>query len=289
MGLSVVAVMATGTALQGFAILLTVWRLWYRLSMQRFWCDDGWALFAMVCGMICLIADWVIFRAPPEESIIGDWVATITFICVIWAVRMSLLCTIARLMPPSKRCSHVLVGITALFALIFCGLLVQNIYRCLSGCYYLPSGTPSCPFYVIMAIYELTVDVLSDAILVALPLRILWAIKLRRKRHRKMVLTAFSSSIIISLVSIFRTTCRLMELPFLVLIGAELELASCHVVCSLLVVVTYLDRWLGNDSCDEETSRHGSDCPSQEYSMHLTTVDLERSSGYDTNSEIDPS
>ncbi|KAH7905432.1 hypothetical protein BJ138DRAFT_1072762, partial [Hygrophoropsis aurantiaca] len=270
----VVAVMATGTTMQGLAILLTGWRLWYRLSIRRFGCDDAWALIAMVCGIMCPVADWVRFRAPPERSMNGYWVSTITFACVVWAVRMSLLCSIARLMPPCKRTSHILAGITVFFALIFCGLLVQKIYKCRSGWYY-QSGTLTCPFSSIMAIYELAVDVVSDAILAALPLRILWTIKLRRKRQRKMVLTTFSSSIIISLVSTFRTTCRLMELPSLLLIGVQLELVSCHVVCSILVVVTYLDRRLGNgEESEEETSEHESDYPSQSYSLHLTTVDL---------------
>ncbi|KAH7915915.1 hypothetical protein BJ138DRAFT_825953 [Hygrophoropsis aurantiaca] len=287
---STVAVMATGTALQGLAIFLTAWRLWYRLSTQRFWCDDAWALIAVVCGIMCRIAAWVRCRPSYETSVVGYWIATITFVCVIWAVRMSLLCSIARLMPPSKRTSHVLAGIIVLFALMFCGLLVQNIFKCRSSWYYLPSGTLNCPYSDIMAIYELTIDVLSDVILVALPLRILWAIKLRHERHRKVVFTTFSSNIIISFVSIFRTTCRLKGLSFLVLIGSELQLVCCDVVCSLLVAVTYLDSRLGNgDESDEETSGRGSDCPSQRYSTHLTTVDLEQPSGYEANSEIDSS
>ncbi|KAH7922126.1 hypothetical protein BV22DRAFT_1037839 [Leucogyrophana mollusca] len=283
-------VMATSAALQGLAILLTIWRLCYRISIRRFFWDDGWAATSMLCDMGFLISDWVRLKVcirSHEASMIVYWVYAIGFECSVWTARMSILCSITRLMPSSKHSRRITLIFATLFALMWCGVVVQIVHKCDSGRSYLPSGAVMCPFSSVFDVYELAIDVVSDAILVVLPLRLLWDVKLPRQSQRRLILSSFSTSMAVSIISVFRTTCRLMKLTPLVFVSAELELVVCLVVCNLLVFATYIDRRLRKheeDGNPETDDAHG-DYPSQDSpvtSMHLTTVDLEDRGGFGT-------
>ncbi|KAH7928865.1 hypothetical protein BV22DRAFT_1126223 [Leucogyrophana mollusca] len=289
---AMLAVMATSTVLQALAILLTVWRLWYRVSIRRFAWDDGWAAASMLCDIGFLITDWFRLKGciwSCKYSIFVYWVYSIGFECSIWAARMSILCSIMRLMAPSKRSRRISVICITLFALMWCGIVVQTVLKCGSGWFYGSTGAIWCPFSLVVDIYELAIDVVSDAILVALSLRLLWSVKLPHKSQRRMILCSFSTSMAVSFVSVFRTTVRLNHITFLVFIGAELELVVCLVVCNLLVLVTYIDCRLRRSEEDgsSDTEDTGGVYPTQDspVTTRLTTVDLDYYSGFVTRAD----
>ena len=69
-------------------------------------------------------------------------------------------------------------------------------------------------------------DCISDAILIALPVRLLWGMNLPTKR-RRMIIAIFSSSIIVTTASIFRAVSQMMSLTSLVGVATDLEVRLC--------------------------------------------------------------
>ncbi|KAH7929008.1 hypothetical protein BV22DRAFT_160948 [Leucogyrophana mollusca] len=258
------------TVLQGLAILLTCFRLWHRISIRRFGREDTWAAVALLCGAACLISGSVYLSGSHETAIIAFWVYLFAFPCVVWAVRMSILYSITRLIPSSTSSSRIALGFSAFFVLLWALLVMQKAYKCSNVCWY-NSPSITCQLPHSMYIYELATDVVSDMILVALPFRMLWNINLPEKIQRRLILSVFSTSIVVSFASIFRAVCRVMELHSLVQAASECEVIFCLVVCNLLVAVMYFYRILkteGESESDEGTRTSAA-------SVTFTTVDLE--------------
>ncbi|KAH7915179.1 hypothetical protein BJ138DRAFT_172412 [Hygrophoropsis aurantiaca] len=263
------------TILQLFGMSLTLFRLWHRVSIRRFWWEDWWAALASFCGALCLISDWVhVTTSIPKVSSISCWVYFFSFACTVWAVRMSLLFSVARLIYPEKNARRILMGGSIVFALLWGSIIFERAYICGSDLSWYNSPSRSCTLPASMDIYELVADVISDTILVILPLRLLWHIKLPTKSQRRMILCIFSSTIIISLASLFRAVNRLSRANFLVLTASELEVAFCLIVCNLLVAVTYFYRIFKRDHENGPSSVESDDYDYPIPTQYLTTIDL---------------
>ncbi|KAG8216326.1 hypothetical protein J3R82DRAFT_6397 [Butyriboletus roseoflavus] len=131
-----------------------------------------------------------------------------------------------------------------------------------------------CPMPTWLALSEVCTDALSDAILVALPLRLLWRVKLPLDQ-RIMVLSVFSTSILVSAVSVAHTAYLMHPVIFTGGFTASMESAVSLIVCNLLVVVTFLYRVIRNG---RDLTAGLSDKDSG-LSNGLTTVDLNLSGG----------
>ncbi|KAH7924088.1 hypothetical protein BV22DRAFT_1166654, partial [Leucogyrophana mollusca] len=215
-----------GTVLQILAIVLAFFRLYHRLAIRRFWWDDTWAAVALLCGINCVVCNLLTTFATDREALIAYWIYNFSFTGVIWAVRMSILFSITRLIHPSKTSRQIAFSVSALFVLLASGLVAWKIYNCAYDLSWEKVHFAGCPFPSPMAIYQLSTDVISDSILVALPLNMLWNIKLPQKRQRKMILSIFSTSIVISFISISRAVCRLLRLSYATYITGIVEV-SC--------------------------------------------------------------
>ncbi|KAH7914151.1 hypothetical protein BJ138DRAFT_1144497 [Hygrophoropsis aurantiaca] len=277
------------TVLQGIAICLTLFRLALRISIRRFWWDDVWAGIAIICGLLCVIFSWVYVRTSGTLAIIGYWTYTYAFNCVVWAVRMSILYSITRLIHPSRTSHRITLAVSTIFGLLWAGLLIWKTYICGHDLYWYNLPTIACPFTHASDIYQLISDIVSDTILVGLSWRILWNIKLPEKRQRRMILLIFSSSILVSFVSLFRAICRILNQDFIAFVIGQVEVTVCLFVCSLLVTVTYLDRLLTRNDEPASESDNSSDPDSLPQPgttmLCLTTVDLDLSSGETVSSK----
>ncbi|KAG6375955.1 hypothetical protein JVT61DRAFT_2832 [Boletus reticuloceps] len=138
----------------------------------------------------------------------------------------------------------------------------------------------------------LAVDFAGDATLIIFSLRLLWGVKLPR-RQRRMILAVFSSSAIITMVSLPRAIASVIGDNTLACIMLDLEVclsaatnqrrahaSSCQlifssIVCNLLVVVTYIYRVYVSSS-ESEISSDDDDftTPLPSSPRFLTTVDL---------------
>ncbi|KAF8129507.1 hypothetical protein EV363DRAFT_288600 [Boletus edulis] len=76
----------------------------------------------------------------------------------------------------------------------------------------------------------------SDAALVCLSLKLLWRVKLPQGRHR-MVLSLFSSSVLMSMSSLFHAICQLVvPLESAQYIAFDTEVFLSLIVCNLLII-----------------------------------------------------
>ncbi|KAH7911123.1 hypothetical protein BJ138DRAFT_994081, partial [Hygrophoropsis aurantiaca] len=263
--------------LESVAILLGLFRLYYRFSIQRFWWDDAWAALVLFCGIACVACDWEATQGPIGPRVIAYWIYDFSFTGIIWGTRMSILFSIIRLIYPSKLARQIAVCFSTIFLLISGGLIGWKLYQCTSNLSWEKFYT-GCPFSSPMAIYQLW-DIASDTMLVALPLRMLWNIKMSQKRHREIILSIFSTSILISCISIARAVCRLMHLSNEVYMLGIVEITCCLFVCSLLVVGTYVLRRINKNGDGSDPDSDSSDCPERTSNLYLTTVDLHNISG----------
>ncbi|KAH7905616.1 hypothetical protein BJ138DRAFT_742414 [Hygrophoropsis aurantiaca] len=280
------------SVLQCLGILLTFFRLWHRFSIRRFWWEDAWAAIASVCGIACLVSYWVQLKtshSKPQVSVIAYWVYSFAFACAVWAVRMSILYSITRLLSPTKTNHCISIGVTVLFASLWGGIVGWKAYHCGSNLNWYSVSSHSCSMPRSNDIYELATDIISDAILVILPLHMLWNIKLPKNEQRRMILCIFSASIGVSFTSIFRAIYRLSRHSSQAVTASNFEVAICLIVCNLLVTITYFYRLVRKseeDSSDDSDNHTTTDPVTAPY---LTTVDLEHLGEYATNSNSDVS
>ncbi|OBZ77197.1 hypothetical protein A0H81_02515 [Grifola frondosa] len=103
----VVTIRIVGTVIPGFAVLFTLLRLYYRWSRRHLGLDDAWAAFAVLCVFFMTAGAWVRtdrpgvgpFNHSQHVRVIGYYMLNVSFTCVLWAARMSILFSIVRLIP----------------------------------------------------------------------------------------------------------------------------------------------------------------------------------------------
>ncbi|KAH7914270.1 hypothetical protein BJ138DRAFT_1144220 [Hygrophoropsis aurantiaca] len=241
------ALKAMTTVFHSVAILCTVFRLLYRWYTFRFWWEDAWAALALVCDITCLVCLWVQmttaafvdgYGLPPSGSdakliaLIASWIQSISFTCVLWAARMSVMFAIIRVSNPAPEPRRLAICILVFFGLMWLGLLGQKIYICdLEGCVMKQS----------LAIAQLITDTISDAILVVMPWRLLRDIKLSDNR-RILISCAFSASLLITVVTILHSVLLFGNPSTVTVAIAHIKAAISLIVCNLLVIVTFVYR-----------------------------------------------
>ncbi|EGO29466.1 hypothetical protein SERLADRAFT_433445 [Serpula lacrymans var. lacrymans S7.9] len=267
------------TVLHALTFLLTGFRLWFRLNIQRFWWEDAWATLALLFDIICLVGLWIPanvssqFNALPETSsgsnalVASVWFSLLLCPAVVWSSRMSIIYSVIRIISPTSSIRRFAFGIVVLFAIIWSLLAVP---------YWLPSDIWSVSIPVVKLIF-LTCAAAN------LP-----------RNERLVILSIFSSSILTSVASavhaiyIFpnpafkgETLTNLeFRLDFGLVILSNLKAALSLVICNLLVIVTFLYRIIrkGLLETDYRSSRQSAaytasiSIPPPEF---LTTIDLE--------------
>ncbi|KAJ8584466.1 hypothetical protein M405DRAFT_746953 [Rhizopogon salebrosus TDB-379] len=236
------------TALQVLGLLITVLRLGYRVRIRLFWVEDMWAVAALICVVVIsrfylLVWAYIYPRKDGQLSIIAFWVYSFAFPSAIWAVRQSILFSLARIFW-GTRSLRLLAYTISLTFLVFYGALVSQKawqYGHNLDWYSHPNTNGKVNAYLTrpMIIFELITDCIADVILISLSLRLLWGIKLPAGK-RMMILAAFSSSVFVTLVSIIRATFQIMRFRRIIRIATDLELAISLITCNILVATTYI-------------------------------------------------
>ncbi|KAJ8591436.1 hypothetical protein M405DRAFT_814419, partial [Rhizopogon salebrosus TDB-379] len=176
-----------GVVSHSIAILSTIFRLVYRGWTRRFWYEDALATFALIADVLCLACIWV-------DSSISSWTLAVTFPSVLWAARMSIIFSIIRVTENTVTKVHrkITYLIAVSFACMWTALLVQKLGVChFHSCH---MGKP-------VAFSQLITDIVADAALVITPLHLWKNVGLSRNR-KIMVLSAFSSSLLLTAVTI---------------------------------------------------------------------------------------
>ncbi|OAX41587.1 hypothetical protein K503DRAFT_767524 [Rhizopogon vinicolor AM-OR11-026] len=273
---------AIASSLSAIGLVLTVLRFAYRIWLRRFWVEDAWAVVAFMCGISTLTACWTYTKGAPggEEVLISFWIYSFSLPSTVWAVRESILFSMARIVYGTQQLRRLLLGLAILFFGMWAGFVALKAWQYgHNTSWYHSNGRVHTFMSPPVILYELIIDCLSDTILTVLPLRLLWSLKLP-KRQKRMILAIFASSIFTTAVSIFRSVCQMAKYRSIMTPATDFEMASSLLVCNLLVVVTFLYRVCGFVDADHEASSSSDD---DDYTTRttartttniLTTIDL---------------
>ncbi|TFK50492.1 hypothetical protein OE88DRAFT_262180 [Heliocybe sulcata] len=184
------------------AILCTAFRLVYRWRQRRFWWDDTLAGFSMLFDVVFFVVIWIRTFAYPGEpmrtKVVSYWIVSFGFTFVLWSARLSILLSIIRATPPVILLRKLEFAAVALFACIWVALVAQKAYKCGKEDTDWKTIVPwaQCKLGKQVAITELVTDFVGDAILVYLPIQLLWQAHKLTPNHRTLLLIIFSGSMV---------------------------------------------------------------------------------------------
>lgn len=266
------------SVLQLIGILLSLFRLWFRLKIQRLWWEDAWSLVACVSAIAVLTAEWMYLEGGTYQilflpghrafnlrmsdwqvSVVGFWIYSVVFTCVIWyathhsaygslkpsasrAVRMSILYSVARIAHSTKRMRRMVTALAALFSVFFLSFTAMKVWWFSHDLSWLEQPSfytkPASWMPYSLCVYELcskyahcslgvklrmfSADCISDTILIFLPVRLLWKMDLPPK-HRRMIIAIFSSSVIVTAISILRGVSEIQNQLSLVGVATDFQ------------------------------------------------------------------
>ncbi|KAF9246344.1 hypothetical protein BU15DRAFT_70443 [Melanogaster broomeanus] len=244
---STVVVVSTFHAL---SIAVTSFRLWYRSWKRQLWWEDAWAGVGMAAAIVNLVSIWFV-TAPPGDAgrIIAYWHLIIAFTTCLWSTRLSIVCSIIRLSPRGGRLWKVAIISAAAFSIMFLSLLVQKIYYCAHDTWWYSLEQINCHLGTTFSATQLSMDITSDISLVILPVQLVREVNVSRDQ-RIIVLSVFSSSILVSLISAVHFAFMLEPDVYSQILTAQLEIALSGIVCNLLVIVTCIYRLLRRTGLD---------------------------------------
>ncbi|KAH7925030.1 hypothetical protein BV22DRAFT_1129308 [Leucogyrophana mollusca] len=286
----ITALLVLVTVFHGLAFISTTFRLWFRYHIRRIWWEDIWAALSLCFDMICLAGMWTLtapLAQPGEPNSVGAitmsrqshvasyWLLITSYTCTLWCARLSIVFSVIRIVPPSRVIRSISFLVAILFVLMWILVLTVKVYSCAHNTSWYSRGIIQCPIPTDVAIIEICTDVVADAVLVGLPLRLLWRVKLP-KNQRIMILAIFSSSILTSVVSAVHTAYLIPTSSFIGGVTAEIEGALSLVVCNLLVIVTFIYRVRqnGTDLSTDLSTSPGTNTTTRSENR-LTTVDLD--------------
>ncbi|KAF9231378.1 hypothetical protein BU15DRAFT_56200 [Melanogaster broomeanus] len=240
-----------GSVFQVLGLVLTAFRIYFRIRIGRFWWEDGWAAVLLLLGTIWMIAEWVFLLTTGSTSIAFSWTYSITFTSIVAAGRMSILFSIIRIIHGNPRLKKFTYLCATFFAACWIILIVEKVWQCATDRSWehvpVSSGKPFCSVKDRISIFQFATDCLATLILVVLPLRMLWKVRLPRCQ-RRMILSIFTSSIVLAFAALFHTLGQVLNIYIVMIAGINVEVAASTIVCNLLVVVTYSYRFLLQDS-----------------------------------------
>lgn len=204
------------------------------------------------------------FPQPLHTRAIAYWMSTLAFTCCIWSVlpiatkpfylcqyfrtaRLSIMVTIVRVANASAYLQKTTKILVASLIIMWLTLVIKKIIRCSSDSLWESVDIPGgCPLGTKVAITELTraccrrhsiltrnsyalyaVDLVSDSVLVVMPLILLWNVKFPVRR-RRMVLTVFSMSVCTSITSLAHVLFVVKDAIAFEGITAALEVSSSN-------------------------------------------------------------
>ncbi|KAI3621740.1 hypothetical protein WG66_016706 [Moniliophthora roreri] len=292
------------TALHSVAIVFTVYRLIHRFRMSRFAWDDGWAAIALVFESIYLTANWLrVLVVSTKNSVpiqqyryhseILMWMITSLFTVIVWTCRISLALSIARILPPGR-----VRTLTVLFSgsCFLQGAVLIIVKSSICNVDFGRNPIIKCNPSGVVGIVQVLMDVVSTALLVILPLYVLWDWKSRTdrpRRERRLIMLLFMSSLLTLVVCLVHEIHNLQSNPLNFRQGysAQFESAISLLVCNLLVVVIsvyriiyrrkYHEEDTGPDTSPEDTSTYPSSDP-QSVSVSVSAQDTKLAAPFAT-------
>ncbi|KAG2147244.1 hypothetical protein BD769DRAFT_1730505, partial [Suillus cothurnatus] len=260
------------TVVHTCTVVLTSWRLWYKIIQKCWWWEDVWAAIALAAIIISEVSVWIFSGTPMgmpwDGPIIASWLLMINFTIGLWSSRLSMICLIVRLSSPTK-IRTVACWAAVAFGAIAIALLVYKCWFCARHHDWDEIAPLSCSLAPSVGITQVIADFLSDMTLVVLPAQMLHRVKLPRNQ-RILILSVFSGSLITTLLSIVHAVFFIQADPILKILTAQLEasltMAFSVIVCNLLHVITCLYKVFRSKDLDLSHRQYSAG------SMFLTTI-----------------
>ncbi|KAG2138595.1 uncharacterized protein EDB93DRAFT_1230764 [Suillus bovinus] len=222
------------------AILCTIFRLVYRGWTRHLWWEDAWAAFALISDVICLLCIWIHTSTSCEYLTsrsniyltfmsVPGWTFSVAFTSVVWAARMSIIFSIIRIANSSgyKYQKWIIYLITVSFAGMWAAVLIDKNETCVFVC---QNTKP-------VALLQMITDVVADISLIIAPL-LFWKNTGLSRNHKILILSPFSASLLITVITIPHSIMLLRSASGKTLIMAHVKAALSLIICNLLVIVT---------------------------------------------------
>ncbi|EPQ58990.1 hypothetical protein GLOTRDRAFT_20246, partial [Gloeophyllum trabeum ATCC 11539] len=206
-----------------FAIAITIFRLGIRVRKRQLWWDDFWALMAAICLTIFVAAMELHFTDEGESP-----------------SELSILLTTMRLCAPGPF-RRWLFRAALSFAVAWLILFAQVFWVCERQPGWKDTPAPQCNLGRNVAIAQVITDVVTDAILVAVPLKLVWRVKLTRPQKIR-IIAIFSSTSIATAVSLYHSYAILRFGGFQEARAAVIQDGVSLIVADLGVVVAFFMR-----------------------------------------------
>ncbi|KAI0371241.1 hypothetical protein BV20DRAFT_193037 [Pilatotrama ljubarskyi] len=249
----VLTIRLLATILPAFAVFLTLLRLYYRWSRRHLGYDDAWAAFAVFCAFFMTAGAWTRSDTPatgpfhhsPYVRMIGYYMLNVSFTCVLWASRMSILFSIIRLIPYLMAMRVHAYFCAVLFGLMWTALIIHKLVVCESNTAWKHLPGVQCVLGHAVGAFELATDCVADIILVLMPMRLLWRIRLSFTK-RVLLMGIFSASLFTTIVSIVHGVYVFSPNRNAEGILAHILASTALMVCNLAVLVPWLMRAFGH-------------------------------------------
>ncbi|KAL1694346.1 hypothetical protein GGG16DRAFT_47561 [Schizophyllum commune] len=224
------------------ALAVTLFRLGIRVHDKRWGWDDFWAAVSIVTSSFVLTGACISLTPKAWMSrdvlIMGYYFAATGFYCTVWSCRLSILCTIMRIIPNWWIKYFRIMGVA--FAGMWLFLFVQALVHC-EGDPSWKETTGQCSLGRPVAEAQLVTDIVSDLSLSLAPVSMLWQANLP-KGQRVRLITVFASCILTTLVSLAHAYCIWVNRGLDEFFAAMFETSVSMMVASLSVLVGFFTR-----------------------------------------------
>ncbi|TFK55487.1 hypothetical protein OE88DRAFT_1621618, partial [Heliocybe sulcata] len=221
-----------------FAILVTLFRLSIRASRRQLWWDDFWAMAAVLSFVLFMTAMELHFRPYSHTTRIALY-----YMCAVLlrsCSKLSILLTTIRLTTPGPYRTW-LVRAACCFAVAWAILFAQVFWVCERQPGWKDTPQPQCDLGRDVAIAQVITDVMTDAILIATPLKLIWRVKVTRPQKIRIMLV-FCSTIIATAVSLYHAYAILRFGGFEEARAAVIQDGVSLLVADISVVVAFFAR-----------------------------------------------
>ncbi|KAF9446198.1 hypothetical protein P691DRAFT_761838 [Macrolepiota fuliginosa MF-IS2] len=231
---------ACGTS-TGVATLTTISRIIVRTRKSQLWVDDVLAIFSMCTLIVQLVASLINPSKAPgapqdhDNGAVRYYLISNMFYAVIWSARLSILFSIIRITRGFRPNRHLAIA-AALFLLAWVVLTAQLYWECETETAWKHAEIPQCKLDRVVAICQLITDIISDGILLAVPVRLVMIIQDNKLRYRLILI--FGTCVITTIASFVHAAFlfEVKEVP--IMIAAVIESAISLVVCNIPILAT---------------------------------------------------
>ncbi|PCH34899.1 hypothetical protein WOLCODRAFT_139640 [Wolfiporia cocos MD-104 SS10] len=238
------AVRVVNFVLPSIAILVTIFRLYDRASNHRLWWDDAFAALSMLFAIVFMAAIEMHAepptRFPRHVEVSIYYMAAQFFYLQAWAAKLSILFTVIRLSVWNSW-RRLLYMVAVSFAVAWAILFAQVWWICESEPGWKYAALVQCDLGRNTAIAQVITDVISDAILIIAPVRMVWGVRLSRAQKIRLI-AIFSTTMITTAVGLDHAYWILKNGGLVEVLAAVIETSISLIVANLSVIVALLFR-----------------------------------------------